>query len=208
MYPLAAGLKAATVRDGHAQILVRIDGSVVNANFVVKMRTSRASAEANIADRVPTVDLLSGRDREAGKVAITSRNTMAMIHHDELAVSAHEISESNYAIGRCIDRVAVTAADIYPTVKRAFPVEGINPLTESGGDLPIDRPQVRSGVGPNPVGCRSIASHAQADAKRVVAGKWSGGQRAKLSKRRSYVSILNFQLGGWDQRRLRLQAVK
>jgi len=40
---LAAGLKLAAVSDGDAEVFVRIDGSVVDANFVVKMWTGGAA---------------------------------------------------------------------------------------------------------------------------------------------------------------------
>ena len=63
---LAAGLKAAAVSDGDAEVFVRIDGSVVDANFVVKMWTGGAAAETDIADRVAAMNALARCDGEPG----------------------------------------------------------------------------------------------------------------------------------------------
>jgi len=49
---------------------------------------------------------------------------MAMIHHNGLTVSAHEIGERNYPIGGRNNRMPIAAADINATVKCTFPVEG------------------------------------------------------------------------------------
>ncbi len=129
--------------DSHAEILVGIDRSVVDADFVVKMGTGGASAGADIGDGVATVNMLSGCDCEAGKVAVAGGDAVAVIHHDGLAVSALEICEGDHAIGGRDDRVAIRAADIHPAVKRAFTVEWVNALAEAGRDLAFDRPQVR-----------------------------------------------------------------
>ncbi len=114
---LASGLEAAAVRDRHTQILIRIDWSVVDANFIVEVWPGGSAAQADIADGIATMDLLPRSDREAGKVAVARRDAVAMVHHDELAVSALEIGEGNYAIRRCDHRVALGAADSHPAVK-------------------------------------------------------------------------------------------
>ena len=105
------------------------------------------------------MDLLSGSDREAGKVAVAGGDAMAMVHHDELAISALEVRESDYAVGRGDHGMPVSTADIHAAVKCAFPIEGIDALTETGGDLTIDRPEVGGGVSPEPVGCGGVARH-------------------------------------------------
>ncbi len=65
--------------DSHAEILVGIDRSVVDADFVVKMGTGGASAGADIGDGVATVNMLSGCDCEAGKVAVAGGDAVAVI---------------------------------------------------------------------------------------------------------------------------------
>jgi len=107
---LAASPEAAAVGDGHAEIFIGIDWSVVDADFVVKVRTGGPSAGANVPDGVAAMNLLSGRNREAGEVAVAGRDTMAMIHHNGLTISAHEVHESDYAIGGRDDRMSIRAA--------------------------------------------------------------------------------------------------
>ena len=60
---LAAGLKTTGNRDGHAEIFIRIHWSVIDADFVVKMRSGGTSTGAHVADGVAAMDLLSGCDR-------------------------------------------------------------------------------------------------------------------------------------------------
>src|SRR6267154_1281749 len=140
------------MRDGHTEVLVGIDRSVVDSNFVVEVRTGGASAEADVADSVAAVDLLSRSDCKTGKVAVAGRDAVAMVHGDELAVSALELREGNYAIRRRDHRVAVSTANIHTAVKCAFPVERVDALTKAGGDLTIDGPEIWCRVGPEPVG--------------------------------------------------------
>ena len=156
---LAARLEFAAVGDGDAEVLIRIDGSIVDANFVVKMRTGRATAQPDIADGIAAMNVLSRCSSESGEVAVTSRNAMAMVNHKELAVSSHEIGEGDHAIRWGDNRMAIAAADIDSTVKRALPVKRINTLAKAASDLTLDRPKVRSGISPVPISCGGIAGH-------------------------------------------------
>jgi hypothetical protein len=56
---LTAGWETAGVSQRHAEVLVGIYGGVVDANFVVKVGTSRPTAFADIADHIPALHLLS-----------------------------------------------------------------------------------------------------------------------------------------------------
>src|SRR5208337_1164743 len=108
-------------------------------------------------------------------MAVTGADAVAMIHHDRLAISAKKVRESDHAIRRRYDRVAVVAADIYTTVKCAFAVERVNALPKAARHLAFHRPQVRSGVGAVPVGGGRISRHAQADTAPTplrTCGRW------------------------------------
>src|ERR1700733_1913310 len=201
---LAAGLKVAAVSDGDAEVFVRIDWSVVDANFVVKMWTGGAAAETDIADRVAAMNALARCDGEPGEMAIPGRDAMAMIHHNGLTVSAHEFGERNYAIGGRNHRMPIAAADINATVKCSFPVEGINALAKTSRDLAFDRPEIGCGIGAVPVGRGGVASQSEADSDRGIAGECGSAQHPQLVERRSYVSIVNFLLSSRDQGGLRL----
>src|SRR4029077_2289427 len=125
---LAAGLESTAVGDGHAEIFVGIDRGVVDANFIVEMGAGGASAQANVANGVAAMNLLSGSDGKAGEVAVAGRDAMAMVHRDQFAVSALEIREGDYTVGRCDHRVAVSTANIHAAVKCAFSIERIDAL--------------------------------------------------------------------------------
>src|SRR5215813_6254483 len=92
--------EAAAVCPSHAKIFVRIDGSVVDAHFVVEMWTSAASAQAYIAECVAPLDMLPCRHRKVGQVAVASRDSMPVIHDDCATIAAEEVSENDSAIGR------------------------------------------------------------------------------------------------------------
>src|SRR4051812_39231516 len=56
---LASGSEAAVVGDRHAKVFVGIDGSVVNANFVVQVRTGGTATFSYVADYVAPLYFLS-----------------------------------------------------------------------------------------------------------------------------------------------------
>ena len=128
--------------DGDPKIFIRIDRSVVDANFVVQVGSGGASAETDITDGVTAMDVLARRDRETRKMAVAGGDAVAVIHHDQLPVPAHEIRKGDDAIRRSDDRVTVVAANVHPAVKRAFPVERVDALPEAGGDLAINGPKI------------------------------------------------------------------
>ena len=138
---LASGLVAVALGYGDAEILVGIDGRVVDADFVVQVGAGGASAHANVADGVAAMDLLSGRDSESRKVAVASGNAVAVIDHDGFAVSAQKVGEGYYAVGGRDDGMTERAANINAAVKCAFSVEWVDALAETAGNLAVNRPQ-------------------------------------------------------------------
>ena len=155
---LAAGLETAALGEGKTKIFIRIDRRVVNANLVVEVRSCRPSAEADITDGIAPMHVLTGGDGEAGKMAVTGGDSVAVIDHEGLTVPAHEIGERNDAIGGGDDRVAVIAADIYAAVKCPLAVERIDALTEASRNLAFNRPEIRSRVGAIPIGRGGVAT--------------------------------------------------
>ena len=67
--------------------------------------------------------------------------------------------------------MAVVAADIHTTVKRAFSVKRIDALAKASRDLTFHRPEIRSAVGAIPIGRSGVAGHPQADAYARIARK-------------------------------------
>ncbi len=74
--------------------------------------------------------------------------------------------------------------------------------------MAFNRPQIRSGVGAEPVGRGGVAGQAEADADGGCASEGGSAQCAKLVDRGSNVGVLNLLLRGGDQRGLRLQSVE
>src|ERR1700676_2438764 len=119
---LRARRKPADVCHGEPQILVGIHRSVVDADFVVEMGSRRASAEADVADGIAAMDVLSDSDGEARKVAVASGNAVSMVNHDSATVAAQEIGEGNGAVGRSDYGRADTGGDIDTGVKGTFSI--------------------------------------------------------------------------------------
>src|SRR6266404_8049571 len=84
----------------HAKVLIRIDGRVVDSDFVVKVGAGGASAEADIAENVAAVYVLAGGNTEAGQVSVASSDSVAVIHRYGAAVASQEICKGYGAIGR------------------------------------------------------------------------------------------------------------
>ena len=64
---LRAGGESADVSHRHAEVLVGINWGLVDADFVVEVRTSGASAEADVAEDVATVNILAGGDAKLAR---------------------------------------------------------------------------------------------------------------------------------------------
>src|ERR1700736_5888210 len=97
---LAAGGKSAGVRDVQAEVFVRIDGRVVDADFIVEMRARRSSAGADITDNVAAMNVLAGGGGEAGKMAVAGTDAVTMVEHDDFAVTAKEVDEGDHPVRR------------------------------------------------------------------------------------------------------------
>src|ERR1700680_455803 len=133
---LAAGGKSAGVRDVQAEVLIRIDGRVVDADFVVEMRASRSSARADITNDVAAMNVLAGSCGEAGKMAVAGTNAVTMVEHDGLAITTKQVDESDDPVGRCNHLMSIAATDIYTAVEGTFTVKRINALPEAARSCP------------------------------------------------------------------------
>src|SRR5205807_981257 len=95
---LASGCEAAAVGHGQAQVFVWINRSVIDPDFVVEMRTGRTTAQADVADCVTAVDLLSGDHGKVGEVPVAGADSVAVVNHNSAAVPPQEVSEGDYTI--------------------------------------------------------------------------------------------------------------
>src|SRR5262249_46455811 len=127
---LASGRKPADVRVGHAQILVGIHRDIVDADFVVEVRTGAASAVADVADGVTAVNMLSGEYCETLQVSVAGCDSVTVVDHDGATIPAHEIGEFNYALGWSNDRLPEDRTNVNSGMEGAFSVERINTFAE------------------------------------------------------------------------------
>src|SRR5580700_12317305 len=132
------------MRHRQPQELVGIDWSVLDANFVVEVWTSAATAQPDVSDGVAAAHVLSGYNCIAGKMAVAGGDSVAVIQGDCAPVAAHKISEGYHGIGRRYDWLSVRSRDVNSSVESALTVERINSLSERSRDRTFDRPKVRS----------------------------------------------------------------
>ena len=112
MADLAASCKSANVRIGSAQIFVRIDRDIVDADFIVKVRPRAAASIADISDRIAAMKVLARKDREALHMPVTCGNAVAVIKDDGASVSAHEVREHHNCVRRSDDLLSDCGANI------------------------------------------------------------------------------------------------
>src|SRR5215813_4950680 len=169
---LASGGEAADICHRQAQVFIWIDGRVVDADFVMEVRAGAAAAQADIADKVTALNVLSVDHGETGKVAIASPNPMAMVDHYGFAVSAEEISKGHYPVCRRNDRLPVGRGDVHSAVESTFAIKWINTLAERPCNRTFDGPEIRGRVGARPVSSGDVTCHAERQA-----GHGRSGQR-------------------------------
>ncbi len=76
-------------------------------------------------------------------------------------------------------------------VKRAFPVEWINPLAKAARHLAFHRPKIGGGVRLEPVSRSGIAGEAHGQTDHGGSGQGRSTQGVQLIERRAYIAIMN-----------------
>ena len=114
----------------HAEIFVRVDWRVVDADFVVKVWTGRASAQPDVSDCIAAPHMLPGDYREVREVSVPRADSVAVINHHCATVAAHEISEGDRPIGRSYDWLPNPGRNIDAAMEGAFTVEWIDALSK------------------------------------------------------------------------------
>src|SRR6266480_3351668 len=109
--------------EGKTQILVGIDWSVVDTNFVMEMWTGTATAQTDVADRIAAMHMLSGSHCEIGQMSVASADAVTVVNHDGTAIAAHEIRKDHYSIGGSHHALTIRRCDIHPAMKCALTVE-------------------------------------------------------------------------------------
>ena len=139
-YRLTAGREPAGMGECHAEVFVRINWSVVDADFVVKVRPGGASAFPDVPDHVAAMHVLASSDAKSGKVTVAGADPVSVVDHDGLAVSAHVVGKGHNAVSWGDDGMAEIAADIDTAVECSLTVEWIDALAEAASHLAFNRP--------------------------------------------------------------------
>jgi len=205
---LAASREAARVGERHTEVFVRIDRSVVDPNFVVKVRTRGASAFAYVPNQITTLYSLPRGNRKSRKVTVAGADAVAMVDHDRLAIPAHSIGERHHTVSRGDDRVSIAAADIDAAVEGTFTVERIDAFSKAARYLAFHRPQIGGGVRFDPIRSSGVPGQPHRQANHRCARKGRSAQGMKLIERRAYFRVLNLLRTGCYQCRLSLKSVE
>src|SRR5271169_5526799 len=126
---------------GIAEVAHRVDGSAIDADFVMNMRAGGASAHTDAAKYVASSDAHARRHRKAGQMAVPRFRAKAVVHDDQPAVAFVLFRVRHHAIAAGANYVAVLRGNIDASVEGAFTAERVQSLTEGSGDASHDRPQ-------------------------------------------------------------------
>src|SRR5271169_4207246 len=78
-FPLASRRESADMGHGEAQEFVRIDWSVIDADFVVQMWASAATAQPDISDSVAPANILPGDNRIVSQMPVAGGNSVSVV---------------------------------------------------------------------------------------------------------------------------------
>lgn len=122
--------------DASVQPPERVDGRVVQPDFVMEMRPCGSSRRANPPNRIAGTDDVPCADQNRRQVRILRRNAVAVIELDQQAVIAIERYVCDRAAGRGQDGVVMTSVEVDPCVHAELTPEGVHPHAEGAVDLP------------------------------------------------------------------------
>src|SRR5437899_7752635 len=138
---LASRRESAGVRNREAQVFVGIDGSVIDADFVVEVGTGAAAAQTDISDGISAVHLLSCSYGEVCQVSVAGGEAVAVVNHDGPPIAAQEIGKDHHTVGRGYHRLSVRRTDIHSAMERAFAIERVDSFSERPGHGALYRPK-------------------------------------------------------------------
>src|SRR5574340_758940 len=120
------------------EVVHRIDGTPVDADLEVQVRTGREPSAADGPDAGALSDVLAHRDLDAATllVCVESHDAVAVIDHHGVAVAATIARVDDLAVACSDDRGAVDglahggAADVDPRMELPRSEDGMDPPTE------------------------------------------------------------------------------
>src|SRR5579863_6259534 len=121
-----------------------INRSIIDADFVVHVRPSRAATHADVANDIATLHVNAGRDGEGGQVAIPGSNAKTVINDHQATVTRMQAGFDHHAIGCSTHAFTIFRGDIDAGMKGAFTTEWIQTLPEVRRYAADHRPQGRA----------------------------------------------------------------
>src|ERR1700684_2100627 len=96
------------------QILGGINRGIVNADLVMQVRTGAVARRTNIPQDVTPANVLSGDDRESGKMSVQGFHAVAVIEHDFASVPGAHAGLDNGAVRGRAHRITLAGGNIDP----------------------------------------------------------------------------------------------
>ena len=129
-------------RSFSAQIGQGVDGGAVDLHLKVAVVAGGAAGGAHLGDGLALVDLVAGRNQDAGAVAVVGLLAVAVIHNDQIAVAPHAAGgpageDHGAAIGGR-DVGAVGGGNVNAAVVAVGAKDGA--VAEVGGNAPVYGP--------------------------------------------------------------------
>src|SRR5271156_1066225 len=128
---------------GSPEVAPRVHRSVVEADFVVQVRSRRTAAGAFVSDDVAAFYVRAWLGVERGKMPVPGGHAKAMVNDNEAPVAGAAIHNHDNAVGGGVYLIAVVRGDVNSRVERTFTAERVKALAEMTGNLADDRPQRR-----------------------------------------------------------------
>src|SRR5262245_35621432 len=123
----------------------RVDRAIVQADFVMAMWRGRTSGAAHGSDDLAAGHVLSYLHGELRHVAVAGRDSVAVVDHYNVAVTAVHTGEDYSSVSRGLDCGAMIGGDVQARVGLiAASAERIAAAPETVSDVPAHRPAARS----------------------------------------------------------------
>src|SRR5262249_15729532 len=127
------------------QIRLRIDRLIINAHFVMQVRSCRSTCRTNQTNRLTLSDALAYCDIDLGKVSVASRKAIAVIDIDNLTVTTLPSRDGYAAAASKLDGRPVHCIDVLTfMIFKTTATERIPPSTNAAFELAENRPDCGS----------------------------------------------------------------
>src|SRR5207247_5485524 len=94
------------------KIIERIHHLIVDAHFVVKVRSCGSARRSDESDGLPARNRLSHSDIDLRKMAVTSGKPSTVIDVDDVAIAALPSGDSHFAAGGDLNRCAIGRVNV------------------------------------------------------------------------------------------------